>query len=117
MSTLKNGSSIFEITGLGQTKVAIAASDINLLLGNAFTKTISSATTMTISNVPATNTLASFILDLTNGGSATITWWSNLKWVSGTAPTLTASGRDSLGFYTYDNGSTWTGVLIGKDIK
>jgi hypothetical protein len=30
MSTLKNASSVYEITGLGQTKVAMAASDINL---------------------------------------------------------------------------------------
>lgn len=117
MATLRNDSSIYEITGLGQTKVALSANNINLILGNAFTSTISGATTLMVSNVPSSNTLASFILDLTNGGSSTVTWWSNLKWVLGTAPTLTASGRDSLGFYTYDNGSTWTGVVIGKDIK
>jgi hypothetical protein len=102
---------------LFETKVAVAASAIDLSLGNYFTKTISGATTFTVSNVPVSGTVGEFILDLTNGGSATVTWWAGIKWASGTAPTLTASGRDSLGFYTYDAGTTWTGVVIGKDLK
>lgn len=101
---------------LFETKVAMAANAIDLSLGNYFTKTISGATTFTVSNTPASGTVGEFILDLTNGGSATITWWG-VKWVSGTAPTLTTSGRDSLGFFTHDGGTTWTGVVIGKDIK
>lgn len=105
------------ITAGKETKVAIAASDINLTLGNYYSKTISATTTFTVSNVPATGTVASFILDLTNGGSATINWWSGVKWAGGTAPTLTASGRDALGFYTYDAGTTWTGLLLGKGVK
>lgn len=102
---------------LYETRVAIAASDINLASGNYFTRTVSGATTFTVSNTPATGTAASFILDLTNGGSATITWWSGMKWASGTAPTLTASGRDVLGFFTHDGGTTWTGLVLGKDVK
>lgn len=105
------------ITGLRETRVAIPASDINLSNGNYFTRTISGTTTLTVSNVPSTNTAASFILDLTNGGSATVNWWSGVKWAGGTAPTLTSSGRDALGFYTYDGGTTWTGLVLGKDIK
>lgn len=103
-------------TALFETKVAVAASAIDLSLGNYFTKTISGATTFTISNTPASGTVGEFILDLTNGGSATVTWWT-VKWVGGTAPTLTASGRDSLGFFTHDGGTTWTGLVLGKDIK
>lgn len=105
------------ITGLRETKVAMGASDIDLSAGNLFTKTISGATTLTVSNIPASGALASFILDLTNGGSATITWWSGVKWAGGTAPTLTAAGRDVLGFYTHDGGTTWTGLLMSKDAK
>lgn len=105
------------ITGLREVRVAMAANDIDLATGNLFTKTISGATTLTVSNIPASGTLASFILDLTNGGSATITWWSGVKWAGGTAPTLTAAGRDVLGFYTHDGGTTWTGLLLGKDVK
>lgn len=105
------------ITGLKEVRVAIAASDIDLSAGNFFTKTISGATTFTVSNVPATGTAITFILELTNGGSDTITWFSGVTWVAGTAPTLTASGRDVLAFYTFDNGSTWNGFVVGLDVK
>lgn len=103
--------------GFKEAKTSIAASDIDLTLGNYFTKTISTTTTFTVSNVPSTGTAASFILDLTNGGAGTITWWSGTKWAGGTAPTLTSSGRDVLGFFTHDGGTTWTGLLLGKDVK
>lgn len=103
--------------GLREAKVAMAANDISLSAGNYFTKTISTATTLTVSNVPTTGTAASFILDLTNGGAGTITWWTGMKWAGGTAPTLTASGRDVLGFFTHDGGTTWTGLVLGKDVK
>lgn len=105
------------ITALKETKATISASAIDLSAGNYFTKTISGATTFTVSNVPAANTTASFILDLTNGGSATVTWWSGMKWAGGSAPTLTSSGRDVLGFFTHDGGTTWNGFLLGKDVK
>ena len=103
--------------GLREAKVAMAANDISCTAGNYFTKTISTATTLTVSNVPTTGTAASFLLDLTNGGAGTITWWSGVKWAAGTAPTLTASGRDVLGFFTHDGGTTWSGLVLAKDIK
>lgn len=96
---------------------AIAASNIDVALGSLYTKTITGATTFTVSNVPATGSVASFILDLTNGGSSTITWWAGVKWAGGTAPTLTAAGRDAIGFYTHDGGTTWTGLLLGLDLQ
>lgn len=105
------------IVGLKEARVAMAANNIDLTTGNVFTKTISGATTLTVSNVPAAGTTASFILDLTNGGSAAITWWSGVKWAGGTIPTLTAAGRDVLGFFTHDGGTTWTGLVLGKDVK
>ena len=105
------------VTGAKETKIAMAANDINLASGNYFTKTSTGAFTATVSNVPTAGTAVSFILDLTNGGAGAITWWTGMKWVGGTAPTLTAAGRDSLGFFTHDGGSTWTGLVLGKDIK
>lgn len=104
------------ITGLKETKVVISAADIDLTAGNYFTKTLSTNTTFTVSNVPTTGTVAAFVLDLTNSGTY-ITWWSNLKWAGGTAPTLTTSGRDVLGFFTHDGGTTWNGFVLGKDVK
>ena len=100
-----------------ETKSAVAASDIDLSVANYFTNTISTTTTFTVSNVPASGTTASFILELTNGGSATVNWWSGVKWAGGTAPTLTAAGVDILGFYSHDGGTTWRGLVLAKDSK
>ena len=108
---------IATLLGVKDTKTALAASDINLALGCIFTKTISGATVLTVSNVPTTGLGGSFLLDLTNGGSASVTWWAGVKWAGGLAPVLTASGRDALGFYTYDGGNTWTGLVLGRDLK
>ena len=105
------------ITGTREVLVAMPANAIDLATGNLFTKTISGATTLTVSNVPTTGTAASFILELTNAGSAAITWFSGVKWAGGTAPTLTASGVDVLGFYSHDGGTTWRGFLLSKDSK
>jgi hypothetical protein len=101
-------------TGIKETSVAIAASNIDLTLGNYFTKTISGTTTFTVSNVASSGLVNSFILQLTNGGSATVTYFSGVDWAGGTAPTLTASGVDVLGFYTIDGGTTWYAFVLGK---
>lgn len=100
-----------------EKQAAISASNIDLATANYFTKTISGTTTFTVSNTAPSGSASCFILDLTNGGSATVNWWSGVKWAGGVAPTLTTSGRDSLGFYSYDGGTTWTGLVLGKDIK
>lgn len=105
------------LTGAKEVMAVVSASNIDINAGNVFTRTISGATTFTVSNVPAAGTVASFILELTNGGSATVTWWAGVKWASGTAPTLTAAGVDMLGFYTHNGGTTWRGLLLAKDSK
>jgi hypothetical protein len=104
------------VTGLKETRVAMPASNIDLTAGNYFTRTISGATTLTVSNVPASGISASFILELTNGGTS-VTWWPNVRWAGGTAPVLSTTGRDVLGFYTHDAGANWTGSFLGKDVK
>jgi hypothetical protein len=101
-------------TGIKETSVAVAASAIDLSLGNYFTKTISGSTTFTVSNVATSGTVNSFILQLTNGGSSTVTWFSGVDWAGGTAPTLTTSGVDVLGFYTIDGGTNWYSFVLGK---
>lgn len=103
--------------GVIEKKVAVAASDIDLSLGNYFTKTISGTTTLTVSSVPSSGSAGSLILELTNGGSATVNWWTGVEWPGGTAPTLTTAGRDVLGFFTYDGGTTWTGLVLGLDMQ
>ena len=102
---------------LKETKVAMAANDVNLALGNVFTKTISGATTLTVSNIPTTGNVGYMILELTNAGSAAITWFSGVKWAGGAAPTLTASGKDIISMYTHDGGTVWNVSSIQKDVK
>lgn len=110
------GTTVTATGSFRETRVAMGAGTaLNLNSGNYFQKTISGATTFTVTNVPANGRATSIILDITNGGSAAITWWTGVKWPGGTAPTLTTSGRDALGFYTFDGGTTWTGLLLGKN--
>ena len=99
-----------------QNVVAVLASEIDCSAGNYFTKTAASDLTWTISNVPTTGAF-SLILELTDGGTGTQTWFSGVKWPGGTAPTLVASGVDVLGFITDDGGTTWRGVQLMKDSK
>lgn len=106
-----NWTPIIRIT---QPKIALPANNIDLASAGFFTKTISGTTTFTVSNLPASGIGISFILDLTNGGSAAITWFSGVKWTGGVAPTLSTSGRDVLGFMTHDAGGTWVGMLLAK---
>lgn len=104
--------------GVHETKIAVAAAAIDLRAGTYFTKTlVGGAITFTATNVPVSGIVASFIFDMTNAGLATITWFTGTKWASGLAPTLTASGRDVLGFYTHDGGTTWVGLVLSKDAK
>jgi len=41
------------------------------------------------------------IIEITNGGAHTITYDSDFKFTDGTAPTLTASGKDVLSFISF----------------
>lgn len=104
------------IVSLKETKVAMAANAIDLSLGNYFSKTISGTTIFSVTNVPSSGVVGTFTLDLTNGGSAGITWMTGTKWVGGVTPTLTTSGRDVLSFFTHDGGTTWNGMVVGKSM-
>ena len=83
---------------------------INLANGHYVTATIAGALTFTFSNPPTTGQGASFVLVLTNGGSAVITWPGSVTWTGATAPTLQSSGVDILRFYTVNAGTNWIGT-------
>ena len=100
--------------GAFETSAAIAAAVIDCNAGTFFTKTITANTTFTVTGVPGPSAVPSFILELTNGGAFTVTWWANVRWAAGIAPTLTAAGTDVLGFYTLDAGANWRGLVLGR---
>ena len=101
------------MTALKETKVAMGAHDIDLSAGNYFTYTLSGAQTLTVSNVASSGSVSAFVLEVTNGGSAALTFFSGVTWAAATAPTLTASGTDVLAFFTHDGGTTWRGFVLG----
>jgi hypothetical protein len=91
--------------------------DIDLQIGNYISATVAGATTFTFSNPLASPNACGFVLELTNGGSATVTWPTAVRWPGGTAPTLTTSGVDVLVFVTDDGGTNWRGVASMLDSK
>lgn len=99
----------FTVNALGSVSGATA---INMESGNMVTATIGGATTFSFTNPPAGG---GFILVLTNGGSAAITWPASVDWEGGTEPSWTASGVDLVTFLTVDSGTTWHGVLVSQD--
>lgn len=91
--------------------------DIDLTLGRTVNATVdTSANTFTFSNSTASGTLDGFILNITNGGSQTVTWPASVDWPAATAPTLTAAGLDVLVFITVDGGTTWLGFVSGQEL-
>ena len=89
---------------------------IDTTAGKYFSKSITSAVTLAVTNVPATGTLCCFMLEITNT-TGSLNLWSNIKWPSAVVPTITPNGKDIFGFITRDGGATWNGVLVAKDVK
>jgi len=90
--------------------VAVAALDIDCSLGNYFTKTISTSSTFTFSNAPASRSY-SFTLEVTHT-SGTITWPSSVKWPADSAPELTTGNTHLFIFVTDDGGTRWRGAFL-----
>lgn len=83
---------------------------IDLSAGLAISATIAGATTFSLTNPPSTGSVA-VVMQLTNGGSAAVTWPTSIKWSGGTAPKLTAAGIDIIVLTTSDAGVTWYGIV------
>jgi len=96
-----------------QTAEAMAALDVDCSTGNYFTKAISTSSTITFSNIPASGTVFGFTLELTlTGASTAITWPAAVKWNADTAPTLTDAKTHLFMFTTSDGGTTIRGAAL-----
>lgn len=93
-----------------QTVTSVAATAIDCSLGNYFTKTISANTTFTFTNIPSSRAY-SFTLELTHT-SGTVTWPTEVKWPSDTAPTLATGKTHLFMFVTDDGGTRWRGAAL-----
>ena len=103
-------SSIETYQALTGTTVSIDCS-----AASVFSLSTSGATTFSFANVPSTsNTALGLTLEVTAGGTHTLTWPASVKWAGGTAPDAPASGETNIyGFYTRNAGTTWYGFLSG----
>lgn len=77
----------------------------------------SGVTSWAMSGLPASGVVASWTLELTNGGAFAQTWFVGTTWDGGIAPTLSNPGTDVLTFYTYNNGATVRGFLVASNIQ
>ena len=84
--------------------VAMAASAMDLSLGEYFTKTINGSFSPTFSNIPASRVVTWRML-LTHTSGA-ITWPAAVIWTDGTTPTLTTGKVHLFHFMTADGGTT-----------
>jgi hypothetical protein len=89
---------------------AVSALDIDCAAGNYFTKTISSNSTFTFSNVPAAKSYG-FTLEITLT-SGTITWPAAVKFPSNATPLLSTGKTHLFMFLTDDGGSRWRGAAL-----
>lgn len=95
---------------LGAIRGAVS---LNLASGLYISATITGSTTLTMTNVP--NGVVAVLLELTNGGSAVVTWGMSPRWSNGVPPVLTASGVDLVALYR-SNGA-WSGVLVASNLR
>ena len=91
--------------------LATTSNTVNVALANYFISTPAGTSTWIFTGVPVSRD-SSFVLQLANGGSYTVTWPASVKWPSNTAPTLSTSGVDILIFSTVNTGTTWRGSSL-----
>ena len=85
--------------------------------GNVQTVTVNGNCEFSFSNPPASGKAGTVTLIITNGGSATVTYHSSVKWPSDVAPSLTSSGIDIITFLTTDAGSNIYGFVGGLNFS
>jgi len=76
--------------------------------------TLTGNATLTFSNPPTTGRVGTLILEITNGAAFTLTWPGTVVWDGAVAPTLKASGVDTVAFTTRDGGTTYRGYSAGS---
>lgn len=92
-----------------------ATLDLSLANEHRITMPAGNITIALTGDTNAQKFIVSILQDAT--GSRTVTWFSTIRWTSGTTPTLTttASKRDTFGFIRTGSG-TYDGFIIGQNI-
>lgn len=114
-----------KVTDGSITTAKVALTQANDVSSGSGTTTITMATTsyikvtatgnITIDITPAPSRPGGVVLEAVNFGAHTITWTGVDRWAGGSAPDLTVSGTDLLGFVC-DNDGVVNGYAIGIDM-
>lgn len=94
-----------------------SVASISFTDGNVQTATVTGTVSIQFIDPPSSGKAGTITLILTNGGSATITWDTDVVWPGGVTPTLSSSGTDVLSFLTTDGGSTIYGFVGGLNFS
>jgi len=89
---------------------------LDLATANNFRRQFNSSATISFSNAPSSNAFG-FTFTMVNAGTYVITWPAFIDWVGGSSPILTSVGTDVLTFFTFDNGATYYGFVVGKNMS
>lgn len=106
-----------------ETENAVSISGTTLTLdlstGNHFKVSLNAqVTSMVLSNPPASGVAFAFTFVTVGDGTAHgFVWNANIKWPSGSAPTITTTlnKTDIYTFLTFDGGTTWWGFIGGQN--
>ena len=112
-----NGGTLTKPTVNGSVQAYTSDSDastitFDMAASNIHNVTLGANRTLAVSNV-STGQAFVIILKQDGTGSRTVTWWSNIKWVTATAPTLTTTAnRWDIFAFIYD-GTNYYGSIVG----
>jgi hypothetical protein len=105
------------ITYFGSHKAnvqAVASTSLDLSTAEFFTKSISTNTAFTFANATASKGQA-FVLELTISSAAVPSWPAGVDHPNGINPSASlGNGRHVLGFITFNGGTDWLMVVLGK---
>lgn len=116
LEAVKGADTAPTISDLG-TIGASGTATLNIDTHNAFKFTNGGAMTLTFSGTFPSTQIIQGIIEVTNGGANTITYNSAFKFTDGTAPTLTASGKDLLSFISFGDNTNIYLFHIGRDLS
>lgn len=96
------------------TVQAVPVLDIDLASADFFTKSIGTNSAFTFSNATASRGQA-FVIQLTITSSAVPSWPASVKYSNGFNPSSSlGNGVHTLGFITFDGGTTWLLVVVSR---
>jgi hypothetical protein len=90
---------------------------VDLALGNLFTLLLEADASLQVTNLPPAGLIQAFALRITDGGAHELSWWDEIHWPMGIAPTLSVEGTDLVGFIAYGDATTpwFDGFVIAYD--